>query len=250
MSLPLPSPFFANPDPSLNFSTIQSLVTLLNLLAASAIDDTNFVPYIKGSSVPAVDDQDKAWIRLGIDGQPLGTYVFFNGLWVREYPSQGARIGFYSGPSNAFDSTGLGLAGPGPISADLFGWALANGQNLTADLSNQFIICAEMGDVSVGYSSGLWHTTIEGSALNQGGVSTITSDADNTYRLDRPQIKFDHHKADGEARSAPDPLWGDTGGGDGIVLQTADAGNTTPDTISIVNPYFALAIITFVGYAP
>lgn len=249
MSLNLPSPLFANPDPSLKFTTLTNIVALLNQLAANAIDTTDFTPYVKGSSVPDVDDQDKVWHRTDVDGEPLGTYIYFNGLWVREPPTPGARIGLYTGDSNLFDGTGLGIPGPGPIAGDLFGWALANGLNGTANLSNQFIIAGAMDNAGItGFSGGLWRTKVIGGALTQGGTATQTLTADTGYYPDIPAIEAGTHwKADGNSRDDAEGLWGD-GPGDPIHIQDAIDGNTTPDPFNIVPPFYCMAIIAFRGY--
>lgn len=245
MSIPATTNFAA-PDPNIPFTDITDLVTLFNTLVATVLPN-DLTPYIIGDTIPAVDDQDKAWVKLDSSGRPLGTFVFYSGAWVREAPPVGARLGYFSGdPTGAFDVTGLGLP-----DTDYFGWALANGNNGTANLTDRFIIVGQVDNSDItGYSGGVWRTNINGSAENTGGVADITLDGTNTYRPAFSRIAFDHMKADGNARDPTGALWGDLGGGDDTTLIAADAGNLTPPAIPTVPPFFALAFIAWIGYPP
>ena len=226
-----------NPDPALKFTNYSDLFTVIRQQWSGSLDiDLSF--FIKGNSTPAVEDQDKVWIRTDPEGRPLGNYIFFNGLWVREEPPVSARFGYYIGdPTDVFDGDGNGLPGPGPVALDYFGWHLVNGKDGTADLSDRFIICAHMNDEgSAGWSDG-WRTDVTGTPLGTGGVSEITLDVTNT-----PAITVGLHDATGSSGSGG-PLYGITDGTD-----TTIGGTTTPGAISVVNPFFAFAFIQFTGY--
>lgn len=45
-----------------------------------------YKPVNYGSSTPAVEDQDRPWVRTNPDGTPDKTYVFYNGKWVNLHP--------------------------------------------------------------------------------------------------------------------------------------------------------------------
>ena len=251
MSVPVTTTF-ATPDANTKFSTVTALVALLNTLVASVIPST-LTTYVKSTASPSVADQDKIWIRLDATGSPLGTYVFRSGLWVRERPTPGAGIGFYTGdPVIDFDGSGKGLAGAGPVAKDLYGWALANGQNGTANLSNQFIIAGGMDNSGfTGYSGGLWRTNVEGTPKNQGGTKTpITLTPAMVPSPAVPAVHVTRWTADGNTKSSTGTLYGQDGtGGTTIDLIPADPGNLTPTALPLtIPPYYAMAIITWIGY--
>jgi hypothetical protein len=245
---------FGNPDPALKFTTLQNLVTLLNQLVSSTIA-TVLTPYVLSSSTPSVQDQDKIWHRLDMAGRYVGVYKFYAGLWVPPTPPPGSRIGLFAGdPTTNFDATGKGLPGPGPVAMDYWGWALNNGQNGTANLSDRFIICARVDNSGItGWDSGtqLWRTNITGAPLTEGGSATITLDAATTFQPATTATTAAHYMADGNTRDAGGGMWGhDAGDGTGAPfdLIPADPGNTAPDPISVVNPFYAVAYISWIGY--
>jgi len=57
----------------------SQLASLLSEFMTIEIPDFSFFNF--GSSQPAVDDQDKPWVRKNISGYPMGTYVFNAGDW-------------------------------------------------------------------------------------------------------------------------------------------------------------------------
>lgn len=253
MGLPI-TVTFANPDPGILFTTQQAEVDMLNSLVTAETDD-DVTPYIVSSSTPGVDDQDKVWHRLNANGAPLGTYVFYNGIWVKEYPNVGGRISFFSGdPTAWFDANGLGLRTiAGNIMADYYGWQIANGQNGTANLSDQFIIGARMDNSGItGYDTvtDLWRTNIRGLAETQGGVPTITLDQYNTYRPAVGAKSVGLFDATDLARQDSGQLYGTVNDPSNpqTVFTEADLGNTSPPEISVVNPFYAMAIIAWVDY--
>lgn len=46
----------------------------------------NYIVWNYGDTVPAVEDQDKPWMRTFPDGSPDRVYVFFDGAWVAPHP--------------------------------------------------------------------------------------------------------------------------------------------------------------------
>lgn len=246
---------FASPDPALKFTTVTDLVQVLDaLVTAQTAED--ITPYIVGDSTPAVEDQDKVWHRLHeTSGSPLGTYHYYNGIWVREEPPVGGRISWFAGDPNLFfDANGLGLRTiSGTVAADYFGWQIANGNNGTANLSDLFIVGARMDNSGItGWDDvlNLWRTNIRGHAETVGGEATITTDVNTTYRSARDSLEVGKWDAD-QARDASGVLWGLRSGTDDSLneeIYSGDAGNLTPLPIQVVNPFFAMAIIAWIGY--
>lgn len=246
MSLPV-TISIANPDPNDNPTTLTELeVIQRTLFTGEVVGD--YLPYVTGSSTPAVEDQDKVWHKTDVAGRPLGTFLYYAGAWRREYTglASEARI-FFGDPAFYFDGTGKGIAG-----TQWDGWQMMNGQNGTANLSNKFIIMGQMDNVGItGFSGGAWRTNVRGSAEQTGGVANITLTNANTYRPASSEVTAAHYSADGNARDALGGMWGKDAGdgtGDPFTLIPADAGETTPDPISVVNPFFTMAICQFVGY--
>lgn len=248
MSLPIVNTW-ANPDPLAKPTTLTELIAIERTLLTSEVTGT-YLPYVVGQNTPAVEDQDKVWHRLDSPGRPAGTYLYYNGMWVREAPSQGALVGYFVGdPTVWFDGTGLGLPGPGPVSLDFFGWALMNGNNGTANLSDKFIILGRMDNVGItGYAAG-WRTNVNGVPEAVGGVVDITSDATNTYRPATDALNVGRWEASGMGR-ADNELYGSVGDGTHpeAILIPADAGNPTPPAIPTVPPFIAFAMIQWLGY--
>lgn len=241
---------FANPDPSANPLTLTQLIAILNALVSTVIPG-DYAPYVISSSTPAVDDQDKVWHKTDSAGRPLGTFLYYSGAWRREQNGRTGDVKLYSGnPGTDFDSTGLGIVG-----GNQDGWALLNGSNGMVDISNLFVVAADMDNLGTGYNSGAggWRSIITGAALSTGGASQITLNAANTYS---PAVVaaglFDHWKADGNTRSTSDGLWGNpdvSGGGSDATIVPASAGNPTPPPIQTIPPFYSLAYVGWVGYA-
>ncbi len=235
MSTPVET-VFTNPDPdSPPLASLQQLIDLLNTLVTSQINQT-FVPFVVGASVPGVDQQGLPWIRLNTLGNPVGTYIFTQGVWVREEPIVSARFGMFTGdPALYFDGDGVGIKGPGPIAMDYWGWALMNGNGGRQNWSNRFLIGGAMDNDGISGFDGSWRTNVNGAAEEEGGVAEITLDADTSYT----GIDVGLHDATGSAGGGG-PLYG-TGTGTTI-------GETEPSPISVVNPFRAVAFIQFIGY--
>lgn len=242
------------PDPEVAPETFTEALDQIRALLSASLAD--FSPYIVQSSAPGVDDQDKIWQRTETDGRFVGTYLFYNGFWVLPVPPLGARIGYYSGdPTGQFDGTGLGLPGDGPVALDAYGWAICNGQNQTPNFSDRFLIGGRLDNNGfTGWDPELevWRSNITGGPETVGGVTEITLDASTTFQPAKDAIRAAHYSAQENARDDTGGIYGKVGSndtqGDPFDLVPADAGNETPTAISVVNPYYALAIIQWVGY--
>ncbi len=248
MSLPI-TITFANPPEGTCPSTFADAVTILQSLV-SAQSPTGYLPYILGSSTPAVEDQNKAWIRQDAAGRPIGTFVYYAGAWRREYTGKPKEVVYFTGdPATYFDGTGRGLT-----TAEWDGWALCNGANGTPNMTDKFLIPAHMdnSDGTDAYSSG-WRTKVSGSALFTGGSATETLTEAKTWRQVEDALVLDLFAADGDTRSSSGAMVGIHNIGttiDGTVtLIAADAGNTTPDPFFTLPPFLAVAPCMFVGYA-
>jgi hypothetical protein len=239
-------------DPNANPITINELITLLNKLIHSEIVG-DYLSYFVGPGPPGIADRNKVWLRTDSQGRPIEAKIWYTGpaggAWRRIYNGMIGEIRMYNGITTNFDTTGRGLVG-----GTYDGWALCNGQNGTVDLSDKFVIAAHMNNVQhPGHDSKGWVTWISNvESEHTGGVRDITLNAGNTYRPARPIVTVDKWAADGNAKSNSGQLWGsganphDTAGD--VVLLPADAGNTTPPSISTLPPFMAMAFIQFIGY--
>jgi hypothetical protein len=237
---------YDNPDPLLKLTDYTDLVALLRLISSASIA-SDLAVYVKSTATPSIDNQDRVWARLDGSGRPLGTYIFYGGRWVRETPPVSARFGFFTGdPTLYFDGDGRGLTGSGDVAADYYGWQIMNGNNGTPNLSNKFLILGAMdNDGITGFSSG-WRTNVTGTPLGEGGEAEVTLDENTTYIPARNVVEAGKYTADGNTQGGS--LWGDTNGSTDFNVIDADAGNDDPDPISIIPPFYALAMIQFIGY--
>jgi hypothetical protein len=240
---------FANPDPGIKFTTQQDEIDLLNSLVTTTIS-TDVTTYVIGSSTPSVDDQDKVWYRLNANGGPNGVYTYYKGLWVRipPLPAQTTQL-YYGDPTLDFDANGKGLAGAGPVAKDFMGWALLTETTAQQTSPTDSLLERRMDNVGItGYDAGTntWRTNIRGLAEASGGVSTIKTDVNTTYRAARSDLKAAKYSADGNVQGGA--LWGDPNGSTDFTALTGDVGNLTPLAISVVNPFFAMAYVGWIGY--
>lgn len=243
---------FANPPEGTCPATFSDAVTLLNALISGQVT-TSFIPYIIGASTPAVEDQDKAWIRLDAAGRPLGTFVFYAGAWRRQYSGKPKEITFFSGdPSLYFDGTGKGLT-----TAEWDGWALCNGANGTPNLTDRFIASAHMdnSDGHNAYSSG-WKLLYAGTEFGTGGsdqylivprnlpeIAAITADGFEYNPGGSPHV--------GDPRIIIDPLYS-AGKPASIDLSPHygfDSGIESQSGIPITPKFYAAAPCMFIGYS-
>lgn len=234
---------FDNPDPGDCPTTFQENIDLLNELVSGSIV-ANITPYIRQTATPTVDQQNLVWHKIDVDGRPIGTFVFYSGAWRREYSGRQDEIRYFMGdPGVHFESNGRGIVG-----GEWDGFALCNGSNGTPNLTDKFIVGAKMDDLGAGYpTGGPWKSTVSGSAEQSGGVNEITLDNDNTYRPTSAGLTVGLHTATGNAPGSGGPLYGSNLTYP-LALIAADAGNTDPDEIPTLPPYYALAITKWVGY--
>lgn len=238
---------FANPGPDECPLTFTDLVALLNTLISGEIEG-EFVAYVTGVAIPAVDDQDKVWHRVDAQGRPVGTYVFYQGAWRKEYSVPVGTIAMYSGdPSIDFSGSGH----KGTVGGEWDGWAICSGENGSPNLSDKFIVGAKMDDLATGYpDGGPWQTGVSGATTQQGdGVHDITLTAQNTFRPAKAALKVGiWHAGEDNGPNAQGTLFGFSGAGADRDIIDADPGNETPDAIPTLPPYYALAYVIFQGY--
>lgn len=238
---------FANPDPAASPLNLTQLIQLLNVLISSEMQGS-YIPYVIQNATPSVDDQDKAWIYLDSQGRPVETRIYYNGIWRRIYNGMLGEIRLYNGdPAVDFDANGLGNVG-----GIYDGWHLCNGKDGVPDLSDQFPIAAHMNNADIVGYDGEWKTTILGAqqAAHTGGGRDFTLNASNTYRPATQEIVLYEWSATGNVPANPGDLYGlHNVGSKSDTLQNGDAGNLTPDSVSIIPKFIALAYIQFVGYA-
>lgn len=232
---------FANPAPEDCPQTFQENIDLLNELVSGSVV-ASITPYIRQAATPSVDQQNLIWHKIDVDGRPIGTFHFYGGAWRREYSGRQDELRYFRGdPAMHFESNGRGIVG-----GEWDGFALANGNNGTPNLSDQFIVCAKMDDLGVGYpTNGPWKTNVSGSTTQTGGAKDITLTDDTTFQKAQDAIQMSNWQADGNSQNAGGGLWGL---GSGHTLLPADDGNTTPDAIPTLPPYFAAAACVWVGY--
>lgn len=240
---------FAAPDPNAAPLTVVQLVELLNRLVSSEIQGS-YIPYVIQNGTPGVEDQDKTWLELDSQGRPIAIKIYWHGHWRRVYNGMLGEIRGYQGnPATDFDTRGLGKVG---LTYD--GWHLCNGLDGAPDLSDKFVIGAHLNnaDGHDGYDSGQWKTWLTGAGLHTGGAKDITLTDATTYRPARDAVTARRHSADGNAPDDTGTLLGIGSADTQYPLQGGgeeDAGNTEPDSISVVNPFIALGWIIFVGYS-
>jgi hypothetical protein len=241
MANPVLDTHLGNPDPGFAPTSLSDLYKDIDSKLTTVFDQAfSYIPYVVSATTPGVNDQDKIWAKLDGAGRPIGLFFFYGGNWRRFYNASINDIGMFSGnPAGVFDNTGKGIVG-----TDQDGWCLANGQNGTINLSNQFVVAADMS--GVGYASG-WQSLVDGvSEKKTGGENSITSNATNTYRPARAAVQVGAWKADGNTPSLGSGLFGV---GTDTTLLAADAGNLTPPAVSNVPPFYALAFKQFRGYS-
>ncbi|MEA2553692.1 MAG: hypothetical protein QOJ65_1868, partial [Fimbriimonadaceae bacterium] len=195
------------------------------------------VPYVTGTDTPGSEDEDKVWHRLDSNGKPIGTFLYYNGAWRREYSGRPNQVCYYQGdPQYDFDTDGRGIS-----EGDWDGWHLCNGLDGTMDMSDRFIVGSKIYE-----AAGLgWRTDVSGAPTHLGGAKDIQLDETNTYQPARAAVTVAKWKADG---NTPDVGSGLYGAGASVTLVPGEAGVLTPPAIPTLPPYFALALVVFVGY--
>lgn len=235
---------FANPDPNVCPENVTELIALLDTLVSGQVLE-DFRPYIVGAATPGTEQQNLVWHRLDVNGKPVGTFLYTAGRWRRQYSGLPNQLLFYSGdPSFDFDDDGRGkLEGDDGATGVWDGWHLCNGNGGTPDLRDKFIVGGKEYDTGLGR----WKTAVSGSDTTEGGAKDITLNEANTYATPHAGVTIYRRTADGETASDTGGLYGFPDQG-ATVLVPPFAGNTDPDEIPTLPPYYALAIVQFVGY--
>lgn len=239
------------PDPNDCPATFVEMVALLDtLITGTVIGD--FLPYITGTDTPGSDDQDKVWHRLDTNGKPIGSFIYFNGKWRREYSGRLGQICLYSGdPAFDFDDSGRGkIEGDDGATGEWDGWHLCNGEDGTEDLRDKFIVGGRR------YNANLWESDVSvvtpaegpprGAAAHTGGTNEITLTSETTFQPAVAPIVIGQWTAEGNAPGVS--LFGPTNGGGDVTFQAASDGVPEPDPIPVLPPYLAVAYVVFVGY--
>jgi hypothetical protein len=213
-------------------STFQSLLATIAQYTLYQFDP-DYVLLVKGPNTPLAQDQNKLWLKTDSVGRPLGLYVMYNGRWRQVGTGNPAQVTMYAGDWNTyFDSTGLGLA-----TLPWDGWAIANGNNGTQNLTNKFIVPGYRCD---GWYA--WVTNVDGYDAYSGGRATFQIQLQNL-----PYMTITLNTRDGFQGGN---MVGVTGYGDvadGIwTYPLTGTGGQAP--ISLIPPYLALGFVQFVGY--
>jgi len=247
---------FAMPDPNAAPLNLAQLFTLANALVSSEIVGDSFNTYVIQNGTPGVGDQGKVWIELSSDNKPLSIKTFYNGHWRKVYSGNIGEVKMFSGdPTNKFDAHGKGVIG-----GEWDGWHICNGKDGVIDLSDKFVIAAHLNDKDnqVGWnaSDDVWQTFVDGKAVHdQGGAKDFTLTDKTTFRKAAPPLTVDSWSADGNAHTPPSgqllglqPAQSFNDPNNDRTMIAIDDGNTEPDPIPVLPPYFALAFVVFIGY--
>lgn len=204
---------------------IGMMAQYLQIVQKSATQVLTSVNY--GSTTPSVSNQDVPWIRLDSNGQPIGTFVFFNGKWIRSLDYPIGFIAMYNGLMSNFDGTGKGVQG---TQAD--SWSICNGSNNTPDMQNRFPVGANA------YSGG-WITDVNpnNTGSTVGGHSAVTIN-----RVHLPELTANFAASNNQGSSGSTFVRGGTKSGDDIVDNVT---NGTNNPLVTLPPYLALAFIRF-----
>lgn len=275
---------FADPSPTDSPLNLNELITLLKRLVSSEIVPIPPVPgapilrmfYIWQHDAPGPEHHDKLWIELDSANRPIAVKLWVNGgthaAWRRVYNGMLNEVrgffgvpGYSSAPGSNFDENGTGQIG------GLYdGWQICNGRNGSPDLSNQFILGANMLDatgVIGGYGDHGWQAKVKvnnvDTTQNTGGAFEQTLAINQTPRPARAETSAYRWHATGNAG-------GDSGDQMlGLIpdnpdhrfkytLLEADPGNPAPVTpptppnvlvpVPTTPPFYVLAWIIFRGY--
>lgn len=151
-------------------STFNMFTSLLSGYLPGAYSTFNY-----GSTTPSVDDQDKPWLQLEVDGTPLGWYIYRNGEWVRaqKHPFSPGFVQYYYGDSADILTLDGGTTG-NPF------WRPCDGTNGMPDLRGRFL-------VGTGAGAGLTARTLaetggeEKHVLTAAELAAHTHDPDSTH---------------------------------------------------------------------
>jgi len=213
-------------------STFQSLLQTVAQYTLYQFDP-DYVLLVKGPNTPQAQDQNKIWLKTDSVGRPLGLFVMYNGRWRQVATGNPAQITMYAGDwATYFDGSGLGYA-----TLPWDGWAIANGNNGTINLTNKFIVPGYRCD---GWY--LWVTNVDGYDAYTGGRATFQIQLTNL-----PSMTITLNTRDGFQGGN---MTGVTGYGDqhDAVWTYPLSGTGAQAPISLIPPYIALGFAQFVGY--
>ena len=214
-------------------STFQALLDAIAQYTLYLFDN-DYILMVKGPNTPAAADQNKIWLKTDANGRPLGLFVMYNGRWRQVATGNPAQITMFAGDwATYFDGTGLGYA-----TLPWDGWAIANGNNGTMNLTNKFVVPGYRCD-----GWGAWVTNIDGYDAYTGGRSYFQI----TY-ANLPQMSVTFHVknsiASGNQGAAVQPP-GTPGDGTWTYPVT---GTGAQSPISLIPPYLSIGFAQFVGY--
>lgn len=211
----------------------QALVNLVAGNVTATFQNSQFALWNFGSNTPDPSLQDRPWERTTADGKPLGTYVFYNGKWIKQGPPVGTVCMYYGagegGPS--FDATGKGIVG-----TDGEGWLLLNGQNGTLAMNQYFPIGGY-------YSGGQWVSSFNntGTPSRTGGSPTVTLLPTNI-----PALEAQVPRGSSDPGSAAGFQYGASSSTGATVSATVTSGAATP--FLLAPPYVAFGFMIFSPY--
>lgn len=237
MSIPIRAQPLQYPSVQSAPSTFQGLIETVAQFTLYQFDP-DYILLIKGPNTPQAKDQNKLWLKTDGTGRPLGLFIMYNGNWRQVATGNPGQVAMFAGAwSTYFDATGLGLEG---LPWD--GWAIANGNNSTLNLTNRFVIPGYRCD-----GWGLWVTNVDGYDAYTGGRSSFQIAIQNLPYLTVTVNIRDGFAYNGGAwaisGSGTQPSGVSTGLWDYVVNNT---GSNVP--ISLIPPYIALGFAQFVGY--
>lgn len=200
--------------------------------------DPDYILLIKGPNTPQAQDQNKLWLKTDAVGRPLGMFVMYNGNWRQVATGNPGQVAMFAGSwSTYFDASGLGLEG---LPWD--GWAIANGNNGTLNLTNRFVIPGYRCD-----GWGLWVTNVDGYDAYTGGRAAFTIALEHLPYLTVTLNIRDGFAYNGGAFAVTGAGDNPQGGTNGVwTYQIDSTGANWP--ISIIPPYIALGFAQFIGY--
>lgn len=267
-----------NADPNAAPITVNDFITLLNSLISSRIvPDNSFLPYVFGNDPPSVDQQGTViWLQLDVAGRPIALKFWYTGAgtgggaWRRVYNGMVGEIRGYSGnPGLSNDqNSDFDVNGHGQVGGTYDGWQLCNGKNGAPDMSNSFLVGANMNNATgtpPGWDGTGWQVYLGGFAEKSGGSPTATLTSANVPLPPLEQTLMNRYNVNGVTIDDAGPIWGvnDTPSHKPIPGGTPPdsnykyppagypagrTGDPAPANFWTLPPYIALGWMIFQGY--
>lgn len=214
-------------------SSFQSLIETIAQYTLYLFD-SDYILLVKGPNTPQSVDQNKLWLKTDATGRPLGLFVMYNGRWRQVATGNPAQITMYAGDwGTYFDASGLGYVG---LPWD--GWAIANGNNGTINLTNKFVIPGYRCD---GWYA--WVTNVDGYDAYTGGRSYFQIVLNN---LPYMSITFNVKNDTASGNQVSNVVSYGTAGEGVWTYPITGTGPQSP--ISLIPPYVAVGFVQFIGY--